>query len=66
MWPVHLAYCAQYKSLEVEENRAGGNAAMNSDLDMSSPVLDILEGAKAPGEFLFGFDGNPQRVDGGH
>ncbi|KAL4740365.1 hypothetical protein BDV11DRAFT_169132 [Aspergillus similis] len=59
MWPVHLAYCVQYKSLEeVEEDRVGGNAEMNSDLDMSLPVIDILEGAKARGEFLFGFDGD--------
>ncbi|KAL3432896.1 hypothetical protein BDV09DRAFT_197311 [Aspergillus tetrazonus] len=66
MWPVYLAYCAQYKSLEVDEDRVGGNAVMNSNLDMSFPVLDILEGAKARGEFLFGFDGDRNGVDGGH
>ncbi|RDW76858.1 uncharacterized protein DSM5745_06850 [Aspergillus mulundensis] len=59
MWPVYLKYCGQYLSLEeIEDNRVGGNAAMNSDLDMTLPIVDILEGAKARGEFLFGFDGD--------
>ncbi|KAL4948938.1 hypothetical protein BDW69DRAFT_188795 [Aspergillus filifer] len=59
MKPVHVAYCVQFKPLEeVVEDRVGGNAATNSDLEMSLPVIDILEGAKARGEFLFGFDGD--------
>ncbi|KAL4973092.1 hypothetical protein BDW66DRAFT_154095 [Aspergillus desertorum] len=56
---LETGHITMYKSLEeVEEDRVGGNAAMNSDLDMSLPVIDILEGAKARGELLFGFDGD--------
>ncbi|KAL4899864.1 hypothetical protein BDW74DRAFT_162861 [Aspergillus multicolor] len=61
MWPVHLKYSNQYQTLEeIEENRVGGNARMNSDLYMNLPIVDILEGAKARGELLFGFNGDRQ------
>ncbi|KAL4788938.1 hypothetical protein BDV19DRAFT_395517 [Aspergillus venezuelensis] len=59
MKPVHVAYCVQFKPFEqIVKDRVNGNAAMNSDSDMTLPVIDILEGAKARGEFLFGFDGD--------
>ncbi|KAL4969563.1 uncharacterized protein BDV14DRAFT_195827 [Aspergillus stella-maris] len=52
--PVHVAYCVQFNPFEhVVEDRVGGNAAMNSDLTMTLLIIDILEGAKARGEFLF-------------
>ncbi|EAW10580.1 uncharacterized protein ACLA_050520 [Aspergillus clavatus NRRL 1] len=42
---------------QVEWDEVGGGDEKNSDLDMTQPVIDILEEAKARREFLFGFDG---------
>ncbi|RHZ46603.1 uncharacterized protein CDV56_101022 [Aspergillus thermomutatus] len=58
MWPVYLEYCTGCRDLgQVKWDGVGGGDEKNSDLDMTQPVIDILEGAKARREFLFGFDG---------
>ncbi|RAO67698.1 uncharacterized protein BHQ10_003710 [Talaromyces amestolkiae] len=59
MFPVSLALCVGYDPLwEVRERRVGGYLPdQNAALDMTLPVIDILEGAKLRGEFLQHFDG---------
>ncbi|RDK41153.1 hypothetical protein M752DRAFT_284646 [Aspergillus phoenicis ATCC 13157] len=52
MWPVYLEYCSAWRPLGyVIEQRVG----VQSGHDL--PLINILEGAKARDEFLFGFDG---------
>ncbi|KAI2822929.1 hypothetical protein CBS12448_9228 [Aspergillus niger] len=60
MWPVYLEYCSAWRPLGyVIEQRVGGNSLMNYEVQSGHdlPLINILEGAKARDEFLFGFDG---------
>lgn len=47
MFPIYLRFCTLGKPLsEVKEGRAGGvRPEMNAELDMTQPIIDILEGA---------------------
>ncbi|KAJ5918607.1 hypothetical protein N7466_010599 [Penicillium verhagenii] len=58
MCPVYQYLFIDRKCVEqVDNDGVGGKNWMNTDLDMTLPVIDILEGASKRDEFVFGFDG---------
>ncbi|KAJ5933842.1 hypothetical protein N7454_006171 [Penicillium verhagenii] len=58
MCPVYQYLFIDRKCVEqVDNDGVGGENWMNTDLDMTLPVIDILEGASERDEFAFGFDG---------
>ncbi|KAJ5884378.1 hypothetical protein N7504_011950 [Penicillium tannophilum] len=58
MWPVYLEHISARRELAyVIKDRVGGSQLQNSDLVMTLPVINIMEGAKERREFLQHSDG---------